>query len=101
MTFETRSFSGFEEIINPPPFRDAEVVGLEDVRLVGDMFTATQKQWTPEGSDNLMAVGHFPTMQFTVASSRTNARRTGSCCRMDGCSTPGDPSSSESSTDPS
>jgi hypothetical protein len=33
------------------------------------MFTATQKQWTPEGSDNLMAVGHFPSMAFTVASS--------------------------------
>jgi len=67
--FETRSFTGFEEIVNPPPFRDAEVVGLEDIRLVGDMFTATQKQWTPEGSDNLMAIGQFSTMQFTVASS--------------------------------
>jgi hypothetical protein len=55
--FHSRTFSGFEEIANPPPLRDAEVVGLEDVRLYDDTFTATQKQWTPEGSDNLMVVG--------------------------------------------
>ena len=65
----SRSFSGFEEVVNPPPLRDAEVVGLEDVRLYGDLFTATQKQWTPEGSDNLMAIGTFHDMKFVVAKS--------------------------------
>ena len=63
----TRSFSGFEEVKNPTPLQDAEVVGLEDVRLYGDLFTATQKQWA--GEYNLMAVGHFDTMQFTVIKS--------------------------------
>ena len=48
---------GVRRDTNPPPLRDAEVVGLEDVRLYDDAFTATQKQWTPEGSDNLRVVG--------------------------------------------
>ena len=68
----SRSFSGFEEVRNPPPLREAEVVGLEDLRLYGDRFTATQKQWTPEGSDNLIAVGDFSTMEFVVARSPAN-----------------------------
>ena len=69
--FATRSFAGFDEVVNPPPLRDSEVVGMEDLRLVGDLFTATQKQWTPEGSNNRMAVGRFSTMQFTVCESPT------------------------------
>ena len=49
----SRSFSGWDELVNPPPFRDPEVVGLEDVRLCGDTFTATRDMATNNLGSNI------------------------------------------------
>ena len=65
-------FEGFTELPSPPPHRKSNIRGLEDVRLFGDRFTATQREWS-SADRNEVVLGRYPNMLFAVAPSPLGA----------------------------
>ena len=65
-TFHSRRFTGFVEVVpRKPKTRESFICGLEDIRLCGDTFTATQQEWS-YCEQNRMVLGRYPDLQFEV-----------------------------------
>jgi hypothetical protein len=67
-TYDFRGgFEGWEELTTPvAPLRLGDIRGLEDVRLCGQRFTATQQQWSSREGHNEIVVGTWPDLRFVV-----------------------------------
>ena len=60
-------FQGWEELHVPvPPLREGAIRGLEDVRLGGRRFTATQLQWSGREGRGEVVIGAWPELRFEV-----------------------------------
>ena len=65
-TFHSRRFLGMSEVVpQEPKTRDSAICGLEDIRLCGTTFTATQQEWS-WCDRNRMVVGSYPDLRFTA-----------------------------------